>query len=95
MFAVRVFLYYNHTIWQFFAGLIFADFQNIAKSAQNRPPRKKWFYSTLYQRLVKPTKQAQRRAAEDRQKFPDAIFQTHTSIWSKRFFGPLLGDGLK
>ena len=26
---------------QFFAGLIFADFQKIAKSAKNRPPRKK------------------------------------------------------
>ena len=35
------FFYYNHTIWQFFAGLIFADFQKIAKSAKNRPPRKK------------------------------------------------------
>ena len=35
------FFYYNHTIWQFFAGLIFADFQKIAKSAKNRPPAKK------------------------------------------------------
>ena len=41
------FFFYNHTIWQFFAGLIFADFQKIAKSAKNRPPRKKWFYSNV------------------------------------------------
>ena len=32
---------------QFFAGLIFADFQKIAKSAKNKPPRKKWFYSNV------------------------------------------------
>ena len=28
------FFYYIHTIWNFFAGLIFADFQKIAKSAK-------------------------------------------------------------
>ena len=38
MFAVGAFFYYNHNIWQFFVGLIFADFQKIAKSDPQKLP---------------------------------------------------------
>ena len=41
MFAVGVFFNYNYTIWQFFADLIFVDFQKIAKSAKKQNPAKK------------------------------------------------------
>ena len=41
MFAVGVFFNYNYTIWQFFADLIFVDFQKIAKSAKKIEPCEK------------------------------------------------------
>ena len=43
---------------------------------------------------LKPTKQAQRRSTDDRQKFPDAIFHTYVNM-VETIFEPLLDDGLK